>query len=130
MASRIIYQGEGLQLSKSTKAVKRPAYQAWIATLPCIVTRRTDVQAAHLSFARPDLGHFGRGKGQKASDRWVLPLCVDQHFLQHQGNEEAYWRRLEIDPHLACLILWGLYSELGADATEHATKIIMKEIGR
>lgn len=130
MATRIAYQGEIQPFSKTTKAVKRPAYLTWIRTLPCVVTKRSDVQAAHLSFFRPDLGHFGRGMSQKASDRWCLPLCVEQHLLQHAGNEQAYWRRHGIDPHLACLVLWGLFSELGADATDEAGKIITKGIGR
>lgn len=93
------------------KAVKRPAYLDWIRELPCIVTGRVGVEAAHISTASPAHGHFGRGNGMKASDRWTLPLCPVEHRIQHQMREAEYWSTRGIDPYLAALVLWGLYSD-------------------
>lgn len=130
MASRIAYQGEIQKFSKATKPVKSAKYLDWIRTLPCVVTQVPGVQAAHVSFAKPEWGHFGRGKSQKASDRWALPLTPRCHDLQHRGNEEEFWRTHRINPHLVCLILWGLYQERGEAAGEAATRLIMSGVGR
>ena len=107
------------------KAVKRPAYLEWLRELPCIVTGMIGVEAAHVSTASPIHGHYGRGKGQKASDRWCLPLCPVEHRKQHGMNETAYWASVGINPHLACLILWGVYSD-GGDPMDAAA--IMQKI--
>lgn len=131
MAFRIISKGQDAIPSKATKPVKRVAYLDWIRELPCVVTKQHGVQAAHLSTARRDVGHTGRGKAQKASDEWCLPLSPDQHRLQHAGNEREYWRLRGIDPYLACLVLFRLYTVHDrADATEHAERIINSGIAR
>jgi hypothetical protein len=104
--------------------VKAKSYVTFIHALPCVVSGVMPVQAAHLSFAAPEWGHFGRGKGQKASDRWVLPLCEKEHVIQHGMNEKAYWKATGIDPHRLACVLWGLWSERGDEALPHAIKII------
>lgn len=108
--------------------VKRPSYLSWIRTLPCVVTGTRPVEAAHLSMARPDMGHYGKGKSQKASDSWCLPLCPDEHRRQHDIGEKKYWFLQHQDPHTLCLVLWRLWSDYGSSATEHAERIIMKGI--
>jgi len=110
------------------KPVKNKKYLVWLHELPCIVTGRYGVEAAHLSYASPVHGHYGRGKGTKASDRWALPLCPEQHAAQHGMNEREYWRQVGINPHIKCLILWGIWNELGEDATEAATAVIMQGV--
>lgn len=108
------------------RPVKRDAYREFVSSLPCVITRLPGVQVAHLSWARPEIGHFGRGMSQKASDRWVLPLTPPLHDQQHaMGDEQAFWKMQAPDPHLACMILWGLWSDYGDDAHEHAVKIIL-----
>ncbi|GAB4351332.1 MAG: DUF968 domain-containing protein [Oricola sp.] len=121
---RIPYPNEQFSAGKKTAPVKRDSYKRWIATLPCVITKSYGVQVAHLSFSRPELGHLGRGKQTKASDRWVLPLAVALHEEQHAGSEREFWRRYGIDPHIACLVLFGIWSDYGRDATEHAERII------
>lgn len=128
MAMRIAPRPEPLSIAK-TRPVKRGDYLSWLHTLPCIITKQHGVEAAHVSFARPELGHLGRGKSQKASDRWALPMDPRLHMEQHKHNEQAWWRAMDKDPHMACLILWGLWSDYGEDATEAATRIIMEGIG-
>jgi hypothetical protein len=116
--------------SRHTGRVKASDYLEWIRTLPCVITLNGPVEAAHISFARPELGAPGRGKGRKVSDRWALPLSPDLHRLQHAGNEREFWALRGVDPHLACLVLWGLYFERKQDATEVAERLILKGIGK
>lgn len=107
---------------------RRPAkskdYLAFLHTLPCTVTGRHEVQAAHVSFASLPYGAYGRGKSHKVNDRWALPLCEEEHRRQHNMNERDYWDSVGINPHLLCLILWGLYSDMGDDAQPFAAAII------
>lgn len=134
MTHRIARDPDAFSLAptgKHTKPVKDAGYLAWLHRLPCIITLSTPVEAAHLSFASPAHGHLGRGKARKASDRWALPLSPHSHREQHNGSERAFWARHGIDPHLACLTLYGLFCEHGYDALEQATMIIkMGIVGR
>lgn len=71
------------------KPKKNSDYLSFLHSLPCVVSGVLEVQAAHLSYAAPRYGHYGRGKGSKAPDRWALPLSAVEHARQHSGNEEA-----------------------------------------
>ena len=104
--------------------VKAKAYLQWIRCLPCLVSGSQPVEAAHVSFANPAFGAHGRGKGQKASDRWAVPLSPDLHREQHTTNERDWWSRKDINPHLIATILWGLWNERGELATSEAVRII------
>lgn len=107
------------------KPMKDADYLSFIHELPCVVTRAyTDIQACHVSFAAPQYGAYGRGKGQKASDRWVVPMTAAEHIRQHDMNERAFWDLTGLDPHLICLILYGLFCEAGMDAVDDARRII------
>lgn len=96
-------------VSKSSKRVKDDAYLDFIRSLPCLVTRREPVEAAHVSYAAPEYGKLGRGKGAKESDRWAVPLCPDEHRKQHSLNERDYWRSVGIDPCIIAALLWAAY---------------------
>ncbi|CAJ1391692.1 unnamed protein product [Effrenium voratum] len=108
---------------KDTAPVKERDYLGFIAELPCIIQRTHPVEVAHLSFAEPAYGHFGRGKARKASDRWCLPLDARLHAAQHSGSEIQFWARHGIDPHLACLVLYGLFNE--RDRAQHRKERMM-----
>lgn len=119
-----------------SKAPKRPKgsgknadYLAWIRTLPCAVTGRHPVEAAHLSTANPQYGHFGRGKSQKAPDRWALPLHADEHRKQHGMNEYRYWLDARINPYPLALALHGVWSDHGEEATPFALLILQHARG-
>lgn len=129
MAFRIAPRPE-MTVSRRTSPVKAKSYLGWLHQLPCIVTRSQPVEAAHVSYANPAFGATGRGKGQKASDRWALPLSPEEHRKQHGMNEQEYWRSVGINPHLAACILYGLFEERGDEATEMATRLILSGIGR
>lgn len=47
------------------------------------------------------------------------------HRRQHSMNEEAFWREAGIDPHLACVIIFGLFCEAGEDAVDDCRRIII-----
>ncbi|MDM9644512.1 DUF968 domain-containing protein [Rhizobium sp. S163] len=110
----------------SKRPQKRKGYLSWIHTLPCVVTGQSTVQAAHVSFASPWHGHYGRGKGTKAPDRFALPLCEAEHTRQHSMNETAYWSSVGINPHELANTLFGLWSDYEEyEATERATSRIL-----
>lgn len=106
------------------KAKKSKDYLSFVHLLPCVTTGQHTVEAAHLSMAAPRYGHYGRGKGSKVSDRWVLPLSQAQHARQHQIGEDLFWRNAGIDPHILALTIFGLWHDLGDDAEPFATAII------
>ena len=112
------------------KATKNKGYLAWLHELPCCVTGRYGVEAAHLSYANPMFAHYGRGRGTKSSDRWALPLSPEEHRKQHSMNEEEYWHQFPWSPHILALTIWGVYSCDGDLATEIATSVIMSRVAR
>ena len=107
-----------------TKAVKSAGYLDFIRGLPCVITGRHDVEAAHLSYAAPKYGHYGRGRGSKAPDRWALPLSNEAHRVQHSGNEEQFWKATGINPHVLALTIFGLWHDMKEDAEPFAIAII------
>ena len=106
------------------KAKKSKDYLSFVHLLPCAVTGQYGVEAAHLSMAAPKYGHYGRGKSQKVSDRWCLPLTATAHARQHHIGEDLFWRNAGIDPHILALTIHGLWTDLGDDAEPFAIAII------
>jgi len=100
------------------KPAKSKGYLSFIHDLPSVISGRSPVEAAHLSSANTYWMHYGRGKGTKAADRWVLPLTQDEHSAQHRfpGGEMAFWEAHGINPHELATILWGAYNERGDEA--------------
>jgi hypothetical protein len=103
---------------------KSAGYLEFIRQLPCVVTGKHGVEAAHVSFANPTYGHYGRAKTQKAADLFALPLSSEEHRIQHGMNEREYWAGTGIDPHLLCLKLFCVWSNYGAEAHPFAEAII------
>ena len=99
MAFAVPKRGFDLQpTGKSSKRVEKPASLDFIRSLPCIVTRREGVEAAHISYSDPERGKVGRGKASKESDCWTIPLSPEEHRRQHSMDEREYWRSVGIDP--------------------------------
>ena len=122
MAFRIVKSQSSL--IKPPKPVKRKEYLDFIRQLPCAVTGVMGVEAAHLSTRNVVFGHLGRGKSQKASDRWALPLSPAEHRAQHDMNEADYWTQRNIHPwELAC-VLYGIWADLGDDGIQPAIEAI------
>ena len=117
--------------SKATARVKSADYLSWLHELPCVITGRRPVHAAHVSYSNPDVCAPGRGKGQKVSDRWALPLSPALHSIQHDMDEREFWQLHKIDPHFICLVLWGIWCERKEDATPIAEAMILaRKTGR
>lgn len=112
--------------SPKSKPKKDKDYLSFIHRLPCVVTGVFGVEAAHISFANRAFCHYGRGKGTKAADRWILPLNSTEHTRQHQVGEENYWRSKGIDPHALAVALYGLWTELGDEAEEFCIERIQQ----
>lgn len=112
MAFRLARHSEAFTLQptgKTSKREKDAGYLDFIRSLPCIVTRREGVEAAHVSYAVPEYGKLGRGKGSKESDRWAVPLDPEEHRRQHTMNERDYWRSVGIDPCIVAALLFAAY---------------------
>jgi hypothetical protein len=96
---------------------------AWLRTLPCVVTGRRPVEAAHIRYADPIYGKRETGMGEKPDDRWCLPLCPEMHRSQHDaGNERAWWEGKGIDPCRVALALHGVSGD--DDAAETIIRLL------
>ena len=85
---------------------KNTGHLDFIRSLPCLVTGRHGVEAAHVRY--PDLryGKAGTGMGEKPDDVWSVPLHADEHRRQHSMSEAEYWRSVGIDPLPVALSLY------------------------
>lgn len=110
------------------KSKKDKSYVSWLHNLPCCVTGRYGVEAAHVSYANPRYASYGRGKGTKVSDLFALPLCPEEHRIQHSMNEVEYWSDVGENPHSLALVLWAIYSQYGEVGTPFAVSAIMQRI--
>ena len=111
------------------KPRKEASYLDFIRSLPCCVTGKHGVEAAHVSFPNTRFGAYGRGKGTKVPDRWSLPLSPEEHRKQHDMNEEDYWANCtDCHPHMLAVIIYGLWNELGSDAHQFCEARIMEGI--
>lgn len=126
MAFRIAHQGP--DLTPKAKPKKEATYLDFIRELPCVVTGKYGVEAAHVSYSNPTYGSYGRGKGTKVSDRWTLPLSPEQHRIQHSMNEAEFYEDRGINPHLISLIIYGLWTEHKSAALPFATAVIMRGV--
>lgn len=99
-------------------------FLAFVRSLPCCVTLRTDtVQAAHLRLGLPY--HEKGGMGLKSHDKWSLPLSAEEHHLQHQIGEKAYWGDMSIPMGLSAK-LYEIYNEYGEDGRDKAITEIVR----
>lgn len=113
--------------SLSTGKKKRPRekddnHLRWIRTLPCLVTGRRPVDAAHIRYSDPVYGKRETGGGEKPSDKFAVPLCREEHEAQHKmGDERAYWKSKGIDP---CSVALSLFAMTEND---EAAEVILRE---
>lgn len=88
--------------------IKVSEHLKWVKSLPCVITGATPCDPAHISYGDPCYGKPGRGLGEKASDKWVVPLCREQHDKQEfQMNEILFWKQAGIDPCRVAAALWA-----------------------
>jgi hypothetical protein len=88
------------------RIAERPStrYLDYIRQQPCCIPGCDDnvsVEAHHVRIGSFEYGS-NPGAGQKADDRWALPLCWRHHQEAHTGERE-FWASLHIDPFRLCL---------------------------
>lgn len=121
-----------------------PAFLGYVAKLPCLACMvsgkvKWGVQVAHLRAASPEHDKRYTGKGEKPSDRWVLPLCQPHHtgdltrvpFSQHEMGELDFWARLGIaDPFQVCIDLYAaMQASRGSTGVGLGVAVISKIAG-
>jgi hypothetical protein len=73
----------------------------FISSQPCTVCGRQPCEAHHLRYAQP------RALGRRVSDEFTVPLCrVHHRELHHEGDEQVWWNRRNIDPMPVALRFW------------------------
>lgn len=77
----------------------------FIRGLPCVITGKRPVEAAHIRMGDPAYAKRETGMGERPSDCWVLPLHADLHREQHAGSERLFWARHGLDPMRIALAL-------------------------
>jgi len=83
------------------KRLRDKAHLKFVASRPCLICERQPSDPHHLRFAQP------RAIGLKVSDEFTVPLCRAHHRQLHQaGNEETWWKTLNIDPLAIAKGLW------------------------
>lgn len=93
--------------------IKRPrqhneAHLKFVRGLPCCVCGNPiETEAAHIRYARNELGKRPVGKGEKPDDVWTVPLCGHHHRDQHYVGEEMFWHAYPRNPILIALALWA-----------------------
>src|SRR5262249_23550719 len=94
-------------VNKSEIAIAKPkrlrdkVHLKFVASQPCLVCERQPSDPHHVRYAQP------RALGLKVSDEFTVPLCRGHHRELHQaGNEETWWRSLNIDPLAIANELW------------------------
>lgn len=65
--------------------IKDKKHLKWVASLPCVLTGRTEVQAAHIREGNQ------AGWGRKPSDDQVIPLFHEKHAEQHRTTESKFY---------------------------------------
>jgi DNA recombination protein Rad52 len=83
------------------KRLRDKAHLKFVASQPCLICERQPTDPHHVRFAQP------KAIGLKASDEFTVPLCRGHHRQLHQaGNEETWWKMLNIDPLAIAKGLW------------------------
>lgn len=93
------------KLSKKQRQ-KQDEHLVFIRTLPCLVTGRRPVEAAHIRFGDLRRGKYETGAGEKPHDMWTVPLHPVEHRKQHSMNERDYWTLAGIDSLAIAALLW------------------------
>ena len=80
-----------------TGPIKDVLYLRYVRRQPCCICGNdVEVEAHHPRVN--SINGDSPGFGQKASDRWALPLCGRHHREAHSMNEMQFWKSYGIDP--------------------------------
>lgn len=109
MARMVIPATAFAQSTRRTKRdrIENTSHERFIRELPCVVCGDVlSVELAHVSYADPRFGKYGRGKGTREESCWTIPLCDEHHRQQHSMAERDFWKRYGIDPVRVCAALY------------------------
>ncbi len=110
IGQRIIRPDTAFSVARTKQ--KRPReenakYLAFIRGLKCCLCGAPGPDPAHIRSANPMFGKRETGAGEKASDKWTVPLCRPHHDEQHKaGNELLWWASKGVDPFGLALALY------------------------
>ena len=68
---------------------------AAIRQLPCLICRRSPVEACHVRMSTP--GKPNAGIGARPDDSATVPMCHEHHMEQHGEGERNFYDRIGID---------------------------------
>jgi hypothetical protein len=95
-----------MTLRQKEPRVRDAKHLRFIRSLPCCICGGIDTEAAHIRTASIPHGKRFTGMAEKASDKWVLPLCNRHHREQHNtGDELKFWDFHGINPFLLAITL-------------------------
>ena len=82
-----------------TPRVESSGYLKFVRQLPCLITGRHGVDAAHVRYSSLRYAKRQTGMAEKPDDRWAVPLEHNRHlYEQHNMDERAFWKGWNIDP--------------------------------
>jgi hypothetical protein len=83
-----------------TERLRSPRHLAWVRTLPCSVPgcRGDMVQPHHI--------RKGAGVGQKPSDQYTAPNCLEHHTEGHTSGWRSFEVRYWVDLSAIAARLW------------------------
>lgn len=96
------------------KRVQNQQHLRFIRQLPCCVTGSRPVEAAHISYSDARYAKPAAGMGEKADDKFTVPLSPAMHRKQHDMNERKFWQGTGIDPIALCAALYAVSGDLEA----------------
>ena len=122
----------GPKVKKKSAAEKREGmsekHLALIRQLPCCVCQRPSGEAHHLKISAE------RGMGMRATDKWAVPLCHEDHIngVERVGsrNEVAWFRKHGVSPLDLAAGLWAVTGNLDAMQAvmlAHKQSLLVKE---
>lgn len=97
---------------------KDEGHLAFIRRLPCLVTNKRPVDAAHVAFSLAIAGKPATGIGRKADDMWTIPLNNTTHLWdQHTKGESVFWKDVGLTKEevVICCLRLKLVSLSGGD---------------
>lgn len=116
-AQRIVIPDTAFSVGKTKQRRPRERddkHLAFIRTLKCCICGAPGPDPAHIRTASAVHGKRPTGGGEKASDRWAVPLCRTHHDEQHDADERGeisaeltWWASKGIDPFGLALSLYA-----------------------
>ncbi len=105
-----------MQLRQRQPRIKDERFLTYIRGKRCCACGSlTNIQAAHLRGARPDLGKRPTGMGERPDDKWSIPLCSNCHLdspaAVHKIGEARFFEKMSFDPFELAVALYDEFKQ-------------------